>query len=57
MRKPLFMQHKTYNRLLARLRRIEAKPERRKYKGNRLTECTLKPINMYQVEVAHIADV
>ena len=57
MRKPLFMQHKTYNRLLARLRRIEAKPERRKYKGNRLTECTLKPINMYQVEVPHIADV
>ena len=57
MRKPLFMHRKTYGALLNRLRQIEAKPEGRKYKGKRLTEHTLKPNNMYQVEVAHIADV
>ena len=50
MRKPLFMHRKTYGALLNRLRQIEAKPEG-------LTEHTLKPNNMYQVEVAHIADV
>src|SRR5215475_6445516 len=54
--KPLFMQRKTYNALLNRLRHIEAKPERRKYKGKRLTERTLKPNNMYSVQVAHIAN-
>jgi len=55
--KPLFMRRKTYNALLTRLRRIEANPQSRKYKGKRLTERTLKPTNMYQTEVAHIADV
>jgi len=50
------MHRKTYGALLTRLRQIEAKPERRKYKGNRLTERTLKP-NLYSVQVAHIADV
>jgi hypothetical protein len=39
------------------LRHIEAKPESRKYKSKRLTERTLKPNIMYQVEVAHIANV
>jgi hypothetical protein len=29
---------------------------RRKYKGKRLTERTLKPNNMYSVQVAHIAN-
>jgi len=55
--KPLFMHRKTYGALLTKLRQIEANPERRKYKSKRLTERTLKPNNMYQVEVAHIADV
>jgi len=55
--KPLFMRRKTYNDLLTRLRYIEANPQSRKYKGKRLTERTLKPNNMYQVEVASIANV
>jgi hypothetical protein len=55
--KPLFMHRKTYSGLLARLHHIEGNPERCKYKGKRLTERTLKPNSMYQVEVAHIADV
>jgi hypothetical protein len=55
--KPLFLHHKTYNRLLARLRQIEAKPDSRKYNSKRLTERTLKPTSMYQVEVASIANV
>ena len=57
MHKPLFMHRKTYNGLLTRLRQIEANPQSRKYKGKRLTERTLKPNNMYSVQVAHIADV
>src|SRR5215467_11058891 len=57
IRKPLFMHRKTYDALLNRLCQIEAKPERRKYKGKRLTERMLRPNGMYQVEVAHIADV
>ena len=57
IRKPLFMHGKTYDALLNRLCQIEAKPERRKYKGKRLTERMLRPNGMYQVEVAHIADV
>src|SRR5262245_5241435 len=57
IRKPLFMHRKTYNGLLNRLRHIEAKPDSRKYKGKRLTDRTLKPTNMYQVEVASIANV
>jgi hypothetical protein len=55
--KPLFMHRKTYSALLTKLRHIEADSDSRKYKGKRLTERTLKPTNMYQVEVAHIADV
>jgi hypothetical protein len=57
IRKPLFMHRKTYSALLTKLRHIETNPESRKYKSKRLTEHTLKPTNMYQVEVAHIADV
>ncbi len=57
IRKPMFMHRKTYSALLTKLRHIEANPESRKYKSKRLTERTLKPTNMYQVEVAHIADV
>src|SRR5215813_963664 len=57
IRKPLFMHRKTYSGLLTKLRHIEANAGSRKYKGKRLTERTLKPNNMYQVEVAHIADV
>jgi hypothetical protein len=57
IRKPLFMHRTTYSALLARLRHIETNPESRKYKSKRLTEHTLKPTNMYQVEVAHISDV
>jgi hypothetical protein len=55
--KPMFMQRRTYAGLLTKLRQLEAKPEGRKYKGKRLTERTLKPNNMYAVQVAHIADV
>src|SRR5262245_26584809 len=54
--KPLFMQHKTYGALLDKLRQIETSPDARKYQGKRLTERTLKPNNMYAVQVAHIAD-
>src|SRR5262245_34238957 len=54
--KPLFMHRKTYGALLTKLRQLEANPERRKYKGKRLTERTLKPNSMYSVQVAHIAD-
>jgi len=43
--------------LLTKLRQIEADSQSRKYGGKRLTERTLKPNNMYQVEVAHIANV
>jgi hypothetical protein len=55
--KPLFMHRKTYSDLLTKLRQIEANPESRKYRGKRLTERTLKPNNMYRVEVASIANV
>ena len=48
--KPLFMHRKTYSALLTRLRQIEAKPDSRAYKSKCLTERTLKPASMYQVE-------
>jgi hypothetical protein len=57
IRKPLFMHRKTYSALLTKLRQIDTNPDNCKYKGKRLTERTLKPNNMYQAEVAHIADV
>src|SRR5262245_13773866 len=57
IRKPLFMHRKTYSALLAKLRHIETNPQSRKYKSKRLTANTLKPTNMYRVEVAHIANV
>src|SRR5262245_21111109 len=57
IRKPLFMHRKTYSGLLTKLHHIEADSQSRKYGGKRLTERTLKPNNMYQVEVAHIANV
>ena len=53
--KPLFMHPKTYNALVRRLRQIEAKSG--KCKSKYLTERTLKPNTMYQVEVASIASV
>jgi hypothetical protein len=55
--KPPFMHRKTYSALFNRLRQIETKPESRKYKSKRLTERTLKPTSMYQVELASIANV
>jgi hypothetical protein len=54
--KPLFMHPKTYNGLLRRLHQIEAKPKSRKYKSKRLTERTLKPTNMYRVQLAAVAN-
>src|SRR5262245_6969005 len=57
IRKPLFMQRKTYSALLTKLRHIETNPQSRKYKSKRLTERALKPNNMYQVEVASFANV
>jgi hypothetical protein len=56
IRKPLFMRRKTYGALLTKLRHIEANPQNRKYRGKRLTERTLKPNNIYNTEVAHIAN-
>jgi hypothetical protein len=55
--KPLSMHRKTYSALLNRLRQIEAKPESQRYRSKRLTERILKPVSMYQVEVASIANV
>jgi hypothetical protein len=52
--KPLFMHPKTYNALLRRLRQIEAKPESRKYKSERLTAPTLKSNNTYRVQLAAV---
>jgi hypothetical protein len=52
--KPLFMHPKTYNALLRRLRQIEAKPESRKYKSERLRASTLKPNNRYRVQLAAV---
>jgi hypothetical protein len=52
--KPLFMHRKTYSALLTRLRQIEAKPESRTYKSKRLTAATLKPNNMYRVQLAAV---
>ena len=57
IRKPLFMHRKTYGALLTRLRHVEANSKSRKYKSKRLTERTLRPNNMYQVEVASLANV
>ena len=51
------MHRKTYSTLLTKLRHIEANPKSRKYKSKRLAERVLKPNNMYQVEVASIANV
>src|SRR5262245_2665893 len=50
------MHPKTYNGLLRRLHQIEAKPKSRKYKSKRLTERTLKPTNMYRVQLAAVAN-
>src|SRR5262249_25577139 len=54
--KPLFMHRKTYSALLNRLRQIEAKPENRTYKSKRLTAATLKPNNMYRVQLAAVGN-
>jgi hypothetical protein len=54
--KPLFMHRKTYSALLTRLRQIEAKPESRTYKSKRLTAATLKPNNMYRVQLAAVGN-
>jgi hypothetical protein len=50
------MHRKTYNALLNRLRQMEAKPESRKYKSTRLTAATLKPNNMYRVQLAAVGN-
>src|SRR5262249_29521341 len=55
--KPLFMRRETYGALLMRLDHIEVNSDSSKYTGKRLTERTLKPNNMYSVQVTHIADV
>jgi hypothetical protein len=54
--KPVFLHRKTYSTLLARLRQIETSPESRKYKSKRLTERTLKPNNMYRVQLAAVVN-
>jgi hypothetical protein len=50
--KPLLMHHRTYNRLLAKLRQIEARPHSRKYKSKRLNHRILRPATMYQTQCA-----
>jgi hypothetical protein len=50
--KPLLMHHRTYNRLLAKLRQIEARPRSRKYSSKKLTQRILRPATMYQTQCA-----
>jgi hypothetical protein len=52
--KPFLMHRRTYSRLLTKLRQIEAKSD--SYTSKYLTERTLKPVSMYRVGVASIAN-
>jgi hypothetical protein len=52
--KPILMHRRTYNRLLTKLRQIEAKSG--SCTSKYLTERTLKPVSMYRVGVASIVN-
>ena len=54
--KPLFLHRKTYNRLLARLRRIEGQASNRGYNSKSINHGSLKPNNMYRVQLAAVAN-
>jgi hypothetical protein len=56
IQKPLFMQSKTYNALLARLRQIEAQASNRDYNSKSINQWSLKPNNMYRVQLAAVAN-
>jgi hypothetical protein len=49
------MHRASYSRLVVKLRQIEAKSASGRYKSKRLTERSLKPTSMYQIETASIA--
>jgi hypothetical protein len=56
--RPLWMPHKTYNRLLNRLRQLEAhgpKKQRRRQKAKAVSQAALRPASMYQTRIASIA--
>jgi hypothetical protein len=53
-----WMQHRTYKRLLNRLRQLEARSpdmRRRKRKAKPFTRTTLRPVTMYKTRIASIA--
>ena len=56
MHKPLLMHHKTHNRLLAKLREIEARPRSSNYKNTRLSHRLLRPVSMYRTRLAQFAE-
>jgi hypothetical protein len=56
MRKPLLMHRRTYNRLLTKLRQIEARPRSSNYKNKRLGHRLLRPVNMYGTQLAQFAE-
>jgi hypothetical protein len=56
IQKPLFMQSKTYNALLARLRQIEAQASNRDYNSESINQWSLKPNNMYRAQLAAVAN-
>lgn len=56
MHKPLLMHRRTYNRLLAKLRQIEARPHIRNYKNKRLSRRLLRPVSMYRTRLAQFAE-
>jgi hypothetical protein len=56
MRKPLLMHHRTYARLVAKLRQIEARPRSRNYRNKRLGHRLLRPVSMYGTQLAQFAE-
>jgi hypothetical protein len=56
MHKPLLMHHKTYARLVAKLREIEARPRSRNYRNKRLGHRLLRPVNMYGTQLVQFAE-
>jgi hypothetical protein len=54
--KPFLMHNKTYNQLINRLHKAEAKLNSRDHKSKYITQRTRKPVVMYQVEMAAIAE-
>jgi hypothetical protein len=55
IQKPLFMQSKTYNALLSKLG-VEAQTSNRDYNSKSIKQWSLKPNNMYRVQLAAVAN-